>query len=113
MTCQAKFHHSQLRAADFRPRRERAHRMLPDFALPNSVPAESEQRVLVRAAEGDTDDTAAVGYGENDLRRTIVGADLHAATRGDELAAFNGVADTFRAGIVVPGSVLTIDSAEK
>jgi len=53
--------------------------MLPDFALPNSVPAESEQRVLVRAAEGNTDDTAAVGYGENDLRRTIVGARRHEA----------------------------------
>ena len=76
--------------------------MLPDFALPNSVSAEGEQRVLVRASEGDTDDTAAVGYGENDLRRTIVGGDLHAATSGDELAAFNGVADILRASVIVP-----------
>src|ERR1035441_8501712 len=83
--------------------------MLPDFALPNSVSAEGIQRGLVRAAEGDTDDPAAVGYGENDLRRTIVGADLHTATRGDELAAFNGVADTFRAGIVVPISDVQVE----
>ena len=72
------------------------------FALPDPVPAEGEERVLVLAAEADAGDAAAVGHGQDDLRGAIVGADLDAAARGDELAAFERVAHGLRTRVVIP-----------
>jgi hypothetical protein len=57
------------------------------FAFPDLVAAEGEERVFVFATEGDTSDAASGGDGKDDLPGAVVGADLHAAFRSDELAA--------------------------
>ena len=72
-------HCLQLVRSHFRPRRERADRVLLDFAFPDFVHAEGEERVLVGAADGDAGDSAAVGDGEDDLSRA--GQDLFGLDR--------------------------------
>ena len=72
----------------FHPGRERTQHVLSDLAFPDLVHAEGEERVVLGAADRDACDSAAVGDGENDLSRAVVGTDLNPAASGDELAAF-------------------------
>ena len=92
----------QLVRSHFRPRRECTQRVLLDLAFPNVLHAEGEQRVLLGAADCDAGDSAAIGHGEDDLSGPIVGTDLNPAASGDELAAFERVAERFGVSVVVP-----------
>src|SRR5258707_148824 len=92
----------QLGSVHLHPRRKGPHGVVLHFTLPDSVATECEQRVPVLAAEADARHATAVWNRENDLRGAVVGTDLNATTRGDELAAFQGVARRLGTGVVVP-----------
>src|SRR5262249_53158452 len=79
-----------------------AHAVLLHLAFPDFVPAERKERVLLSSAEGHGGDATAVGNCEDHLRGPIVGGDLDPAPRGDELPAFDRVADALRPSVVVP-----------
>jgi hypothetical protein len=85
--------------------------VLLDFAFPYLVSAESEKRVFVLPADGHTSHAATIRHGENDLSGAVVGADLHAALRGDKLAAFERVADAFSARVVFPIGDVEVEEA--
>ncbi len=92
----------QLVRHHLRPRAPCTERMLLDLAFPDLGHAEGVERVLVLTADGDSGDATAIRDGEDDLGGAVVGADLDAALRGDELTAFLRVAEALRARVVVP-----------
>ena len=53
------------------PRAPSAHRMLPDFALPNSIAAKGDQRVQILAADRHSGDPGVVWHRKDGLRWTL------------------------------------------
>ena len=92
----------KLRPGHGRPRAPRAHRMLPNFALPNSIAAKGEQCVQIPAADRHSGDPGIVWHRKDDLRWAVVRTDLYAAFSRKKLASLDRVAHGFRPRVVLP-----------
>lgn len=93
------------------PRGKSPHPVLANRSLPNPVHAKGVEDVHFCSPDRHPRHATVDRDGQDNLRRTVVGADLDPRPRGNELPALDRIAERLRACIVVPVGDIEMEEA--